>query len=267
MQTKPVTQGAVLKDITFDNCRIVETRHAPNVFYDFHAHKESTITFTINGSFTEEFCGNTFHCNMFDLLYKPGGTEHRNSYNQSGTHSLLIEFFDHDNSLKQYEGKGIFIRSVQKEFAKNIAIKLYAFLSSGNELVTLAADELLSEFSRVDVHTQCEKQIPPWLKRTKEYLDENIFEKVSLSQLSKMANVHHVYYARCFRRFFGRSVSQYLHKKRLAEAMMKLQHEDKTNVQLANDFGYTDQSHFTHFFKRETGFTPNVFSKKFRSYN
>ncbi len=267
MQTKPVTQGSIIKDQSFDNCRIVETRHSPNVSYDFHSHKEGTITFLIYGSFKEEFCGKEFECGQFDILHKPAGTEHRNVYHKEGAHSLLIEFFNDNNDLNEYSENGKYIPACNTEFAQNLAIKLCSLFYKGSQLVSLAAEELELEISQSNYLLKKEAKIPPWLKKSKEYLDANIFENVTLSCLSEIADVHPVYFARCFRKFYNYPVSQYLHKKRLSNAIKKISSAQHKISEIAYEHGYSDQSHFTHFFKRETGFTPKAFRKRFQSYN
>lgn len=263
---KSLTQGTVVRDVSYENCRIVETKHAPNLSYDFHAHAENTVTFILQGSFREEFYGKEFECNQFDLLYKPAYTVHRNNYYKYGTHSLLIEFFEEIDAVGNYKQSGSFISSNQKEFAQNIALKLYSLLEAQNNLASFTADELALEFAKPDTNIENERRPPLWLAKTKEYLEANIFENITLSALSNLANVHPVYYARCFRKFTRYSVSQYIHKKRISAAIEKLTNHNNSISEIANDFGYTDQSHFTHFFKRETGFTPHAFRSRFQSY-
>lgn len=60
----------------------------------------------------------------------------------------------------------------------------------------------------------------------------------------------------------GRSPLQVIHDILLLEAKVQLRSTDKSVSEIAHHLNFDDQSHFTHFIKKRTGFSPQVLRKK-----
>ena len=66
-----------------------------------------------------------------------------------------------------------------------------------------------------------------------------------------------------FRRTFDESPHRYVVQRRIERASELLRDTNDPIIEVAQQVGYENQSYFTTLFKRETGYTPAVFRKRF----
>jgi len=100
-----------------------------------------------------------------------------------------------------------------------------------------------------------------WLHHAIEHLRATCDQAHSLTRLAECAGVHPVYFARVFRRWTGMSVGEYLRRCRVDRAVSALAKNEAGAAALAQRLGFSDQSHFTRAFRRETGTTPAAFRR------
>lgn len=99
---------------------------------------------------------------------------------------------------------------------------------------------------------------PYFIEEMKHFLSENLDQKVSLEQLSKLTKVSPFYLLRSFSRHVGIPPHAYLLQVRINLAR-KLIREGGSLVDVALGTGFFDQSHFTKAFKRSVGLTPRKY--------
>ena len=92
----------------------------------------------------------------------------------------------------------------------------------------------------------------------RDYLDSCYWKNISVEDLTEIAQLSRFHLMRTFRRDVGLSPHAYLTQIRV-EAAKKLLSEGSSIMDVANDIGFTDQSHFTRHFKRITGVTPGQY--------
>lgn len=97
-------------------------------------------------------------------------------------------------------------------------------------------------------------QSKPWLVTARRLLDSG--SASSLRSLAFSLAVHPGYLARSFRSAFGLSVGQYSMLSRLRRAGRRLIESETPIGEIALDFGFFDQSHFSNAFAGIAGFTP-----------
>lgn len=98
------------------------------------------------------------------------------------------------------------------------------------------------------------------IRRVKKYLLDNLAEKVSLHDLSKVAGLSSFHLTRVFRKETGLPPHAFLINARIEKAK-KLLAEGWSIAQTAYETGFTDQSHFTRQFKRTVGTTPKNYTE------
>jgi AraC-like DNA-binding protein len=98
--------------------------------------------------------------------------------------------------------------------------------------------------------------MPTWVKRTKELINDGELGSLCLKYISETAGIHPMHLSRDFQRYFNTSFSGYVRKVRIEKARAMLINDELPLASIANDCGFSDQSHFTRVFKGFTGVTP-----------
>jgi AraC family transcriptional regulator len=103
------------------------------------------------------------------------------------------------------------------------------------------------------------KQGPRWIPAICAYIDAHVQEPIKVSQLAALVNVHPVYFARAFKASCGMSVLKYVRQRRVMAAVVLMENKPVRLVDVANQFGFADQAHFSRVFREEFGATPSKF--------
>lgn len=93
-------------------------------------------------------------------------------------------------------------------------------------------------------------------------MEENYASKITVDDLSKIANMSTSNFFRYFKNVFNTSPMEYLKKIRIAHATAMLSSTDKPISFIAQECGFFDQSHFTNIFKQSTNMKPKEFRQK-----
>ena len=102
--------------------------------------------------------------------------------------------------------------------------------------------------------------LPTFLfRRLSEYIQANLEQNLTLTDLAGVVNLSTSHLTKLFKQSQGRTLHQYLIHCRIERAKQLLKHKQLTIAEVATQVGFSDQSHFTHHFKRQTGLTPRVF--------
>ena len=111
-------------------------------------------------------------------------------------------------------------------------------------------------FSSLDINSQNEvfNQIDAYLKR-------NLFKNISRKDLSEVFHISPSHLARIFRKSSGMTISRRLFQLRINRAKQLLLESTLPISEISLQVGYTNFSHFTHIFHRETGVTPGDFRR------
>lgn len=96
------------------------------------------------------------------------------------------------------------------------------------------------------------------VRQVRQYLEDHYAEDVSLAQLGALTSRSPFHLARVFSKALGLPPHAYLESIRVERARNFLR-SGMTVVDTALSVGYTDQSHFTHRFRRHTGITPGQY--------
>jgi AraC-like DNA-binding protein len=94
--------------------------------------------------------------------------------------------------------------------------------------------------------------------QVKDYLQAYYAEDVSLAELATLTSRSPFHIAHTFTKAIGLPPHAYLDSVRIERARELLK-TGMSVVDTALDVGYPDQSHFTHRFRRHTGFTPGQY--------
>ncbi|WP_411680705.1 AraC family ligand binding domain-containing protein [Clostridium thailandense] len=142
----------------------------------------------------------------------------------------------------------LMVMSNEKDFKKE---EIFLFLIQ--QLISEYADTLSSNASQevnAEIHAVCE------------YLEANYMKNITLNELSNLIGVNKYYLIRSFTKQKGISPYSYLETIRISKAKRLLE-QGASPIDVAFQTGFTDQSHFTNFFKKLIGLTPKQYKNIF----
>lgn len=97
------------------------------------------------------------------------------------------------------------------------------------------------------------------LRRAMEFINENLEDDLTLSEVAEAVGLSQFHFARAFRHSTGLTPQQYLVRQRINLTKELLLEGDLPLVEVSIQAGFKNQSHFTTLFRKFTGFTPKAF--------
>ncbi|WP_026888643.1 AraC family ligand binding domain-containing protein [Clostridium beijerinckii] len=136
-----------------------------------------------------------------------------------------------------------------------------------DELFLFIMEQLIREYSN-PVSEMIIQEASEEIKTVCDYLENNYMENITLNQLSNLTGLSKYYLLHSFTKQKGISPYNYLQTIRISKAKKMLE-QGVAPIDVAFKTGFTDQSHFTNFFKKLIGLTPkqymNIFINRYRS--
>lgn len=108
------------------------------------------------------------------------------------------------------------------------------------------------------------KKAPEWTMELKEMIQDQLDTNMTLSlqQVSHTLEINPAYLSREFSKYFGNlSFGEYIRKMRIEKAMHLMETSEYSLTEIAYLTGFSDQSHFTRIFKKQTGQLPASYKK------
>ncbi len=162
--------------------------------------------------------------------------------------------FKDDHELLQ---RGFMIYDALYSWAKHLQGKRHT--ENATEQVLL---HVFNKYIRKKGRSQ--KRIPLWASHLKEIIQDQIDTNITLSlkEVSKDLDIHPAYLSRSFSKYFDNlSFGDYIRKLRIERSIELLKTSEYSLSEIAYLTGFSDQSHFTRIFKKQTGMLPTVYKK------
>jgi len=102
------------------------------------------------------------------------------------------------------------------------------------------------------------------LRRTREHIERQLPHKISVHELAHIAGLSVGHFCRAFKQSVGMSPHRYLLQRRIAAATELIRNTDRPLAEVALSVGFSDQSHFSRVFARESGESPSTFRRRYR---
>ena len=96
------------------------------------------------------------------------------------------------------------------------------------------------------------------------YINENYYEKLSLEQLSDYFGYSKYHFARMFKKYTGKTVTEHINILRCEKAAVMLAGSNATIAGISSECGFDGQSYFTEIFRKNYGLTPTEYRKSLR---
>lgn len=125
-------------------------------------------------------------------------------------------------------------------------------------------EQMLLEVYHKYIKQSKTKKAPEWAKELKEMIQDQIDTNMTLSlqQASTELEINPTYLSREFSKYFDNlSFGDYTRKLRIDKAIHLIETTGYSLTEIAYLTGFSDQSHFTRIFKKQTGENPYTFKK------
>ena len=100
------------------------------------------------------------------------------------------------------------------------------------------------------------------VKSVSNYITQNLNEKITVKQLTLEFGVSDTYLQNAFRSVYGMPVISFMRTQKMQSAAQVLIHTTRTIEEIAEEFGYENESKFSSAFKKIMGDTPGVYRKE-----
>ncbi|WP_238918634.1 AraC family transcriptional regulator [Clostridium sp. YIM B02555] len=97
------------------------------------------------------------------------------------------------------------------------------------------------------------------VQRMQDYIEDHIFEEITLNDLSKAAGYSQWHSARIFKKLLNKSPFEYIRALRLSKAALVLRDEHPRVVDVAFDFVFSSHEGFTKAFSKQFGIAPRKY--------
>ncbi len=251
--------GTVRRRHTFSDFALLETSHKAGESLPFHRHVNPYLTVVVLGAYCEGYRGREDLCTPQSVRFLPGGENHTNRF-PVPTVCLNIECSAR-LSKRYLRPAPPRIGGLTNPFARSIGQLLWAEVRRQDNLTEFAVlgaiVDLFSLFTWAG--PKGDAWPAPWLLRVRDYIEEYCSTALRLEELSRVAGRHPAYLSWEFRRFFGKTISQFVRERRVLKAARLLRSIPGNVSEVAAACGFYDQSHFTHAFRRMMGCTPGEY--------
>lgn len=126
--------------------------------------------------------------------------------------------------------------------------------------------ELFYRMKHAQNHEEDEHLVPrtqvDFVKEVSAYISEHLNERITLKQLTHRFGVSDTYIQNAFRSVYGMPVISFIRVQKMHSAAQSLIHTTRTIEEIAEEFGYENESKFSLAFKKIMGDTPGVYRKE-----
>ena len=165
------------------------------------------------------------------------------------------------------EHQSVILRSVEP--LKHIFTESYTISEQyRGDYLKIKLLELLFVLSQIDVsESQYREYLVPrtqvaLVKKVAGYISENLNDKLGLKTLTVMFGISDTYLQKSFRAVYGMPVASFIRVQKMQKAAQELIHTDRSIDEIAEEFGYINESKFSAVFKKLIGDSPSVFRKE-----
>ena len=228
----------------------------------------TVIEYIIDGEGTIEINGRTFHPKKGDSYLLPQGSNHtyypdpKNPWtkiwiNLSGQLlSTALSTYGLDDVVVY---NNLYTKDLLDEIVNSAKNHVpHMFISTGK-----AVYEILYRMREYTLNL--ETVTDSNAKMMKDYINDHIFDTITLTDLSELINKSEQHTIRIFKKSFGFTPYQYILSKKIEYAKLYLRNSGMSVRDISYKLAFTDEFYFSNIFKKKTGVSPTEY--RIQTYN
>lgn len=134
-------------------------------------------------------------------------------------------------------------------------------LATDKEMISFLHRDLIYDYASKMKDLRSTPGISQAIKRTIDYIVDNIQKRITLDKISKAVGINRTYLCELFKKETGMSIQRYITKLKIEAAVNMLAYEDFSVLEISDYFSFSSSSHFCSVFKKETGLSPNAYRR------
>ncbi len=244
-----------------DSIVVSETQYHRKVFEGWHSHANYHITFVVSGGNREQRKTEEFDAGPGEILFYRPGESHRNRNTLHPSKNINLEINDVFFAKYQWSVPAFGSRQWNRADAKLFLLKIYKECRTNDAQSTASIHALTLALLSSPLDEKMFVNIPPWVNRLREIINDRWNETVTLTELSASLSVHPVTISKNFPKYFACTLGEYARKVKIEKAINLIGQSHGSLADIAYQCGFADQSHFIRAFKTATGLLPGEFKK------
>lgn len=151
--------------------------------------------------------------------------------------------------------KAIYMESTEKHVGYELAVSMYV-----KQLMLLLVRHDVEGRLNLEDNDQFIR-----LQPVLQYVEQHLDDRLLVEKCSQLVNMSYYYFVKYFKKAMGVSFTDFMQQKRIRKAEQLLLTTELSIIEIGEQIGMQNMSHFYKLFKRLNGHSPNDFRKKRRN--
>lgn len=131
------------------------------------------------------------------------------------------------------------------------------------EQIIVLHNEMLMDFTHKMADLPKQKVYSIQIVKAIDYILKHRTVKLTVQDIADELNINRSYLSSLFKKETGKSISDFIREEKIKAAANMLKFSDYSYSDIAEYFGFASQSHFIECFRKQTGFSPKEYRKKY----
>ena len=255
--------GGQSRRLTVAGFTIASMRADPTLHVERHTHETAHFIVLLGGQYVTTARGADAVCVEPALIYNPPGTTHRDRFRRVGgrVDGRFISIAVDPERMGDISRAFPLVQDAvytHERSAVRLGMRLAREVCDRGDSSSLAVEAICLELFGLAVTERASERsvAPAWLHVARDLIHDYCADGTCVADIASACDVHPVYLARAFRKFFGCSPGEYLRRCRIERAAALLARTTTSLSLVAAQCGYADQSHLNATFRHAYGATP-----------
>ena len=165
------------------------------------------------------------------------------------------------------EGRNVFMPPYDMPNVKDMK-KRDNFDFGADQMIKILLESFLIRLYRASVSQNSEStdftDAPPFVNEIKRYIDENVTEKITLSELCLLFGTNKTSLCSSFKKYVGTTIIDYVNTGKIKYAKRKIR-EGKSVTEIAVELGLSSINYLTRLFEKYERLTPSEYARSVKS--
>jgi len=261
----PITTGACdSAQVDVDDWAVSAITFPPGLVLARHEHPHATVALVVRGGFAGDYHSGEHECDEATSIVEPQGSPHANRFGSRPTRVVTISATGESARTLPKAVRSVFARPALRHSVATHALagRLDRELRQPDAMTALAVEglalEALAALARDRIAERGERA---YVDVALAVIHDRFADRLSMAAIAADVGVHPVHLARLFRASMHTTLGAYQRRLRIEWVARQLRTTSVPIATLADQAGFTDQSHLGRVFRETTGTTPAAYRR------